>query len=53
MKECNIGGGVATFESSQDGGPPDFSTTTTEEKWRTGRWSPGGLEVKRRRSFYF
>ena len=28
-------------------------STTTEGEWRTGRWSPGGLEVKRRRSFNF
>ena len=53
MKECNIGGGAATFKSSQDGGLPGFSSTTSEEKWISGRWSPGGLEVKRRRSFNF
>ena len=26
---------------------------TSEGEWRTGRWSPGGLEVKRRRSLIF
>ena len=30
-----------------------FPSTTSREKWISGRWSPRGLEVKRRRSFYF
>ena len=53
MKECNIGGGAATFKSSQVGGLPGFSSTTSEEKWISGRWSPGRLEVKRKRIFNF
>ena len=32
---------------------PLTSSSTSEEKWRTGRWSPGGLEEKRKRIFPF
>ena len=35
------------WHCSQDGGTLDFSSTTTEEKWIAGRWSPRGSEVKR------
>ena len=34
---------------SQDGGPSGSSSTPSEGEWITGRWSPEGWEVQRRR----
>ena len=33
--------------------PSDFFPTTSEEKWRTGRWSPEGDGGEERRTFIF
>ena len=48
LKECNIGGGVATFKASHDGGLPRLFFKNIREKWKSGRWSPGkeGGEVE-------
>ena len=43
LKECNIGGGVAILNHPRMEVPSDFFSKTSEEKWKTGRWSPEGV----------
>ena len=43
LKECNTGGGVVISNNHpRMEVPSDFFSSTSEEKWRTGRWSPEG-----------
>ena len=52
LKECNIGGGVATFKSSQDGGLPRlFLHQHQKRSGNPAGGARGRMEVKRRRSF--
>ena len=37
----------------QDGGTLGSLSTPSEGEWISGRWSPGVMEEKWRRSFYF
>ena len=37
----------------QDGGTSGSLSTPSEGEWISGRWSPGGLEEKRKRIFPF
>ena len=52
LKGCNTEDGEE-IKSSQDGGPLDFPLQHLKESGNTGRRSPRGWEVKRRRNFYF
>ena len=41
MRECNIEGGEVIHRSFQDGGPPGFSSTTSEGEWIFRQVEPG------------
>ena len=46
MKECNIGGGVATFKSSQDGGLPRLFFINTRREEEIRQVEDGGEDVE-------
>ena len=53
LRNCNIRGGEEIHNSFQDGGPPGFSSISSEGEWIFRQVEPGRVGGEEEESFYF